>query len=92
MYPEMVRELFDVVPVGMPIRIEYETVKLGRDPETGAIVVASFPDVYHLSEPRRAAASLFRKAGMSVTLAEITRLTSPGSGLAVATESVAAGR
>lgn len=44
MYPLMAREVFEKVEVGMPVRIEYEPVKLGRD-ENGLYLVV-YPDVY----------------------------------------------
>lgn len=46
MYPESAHELFDKVTVGMPVRIEYEPVKVGMDPETGEIYLVILPDVY----------------------------------------------
>lgn len=46
LYPEMVRELYEEVEVGMPIRIEYEPIKLGLD-EQGQVILSVFPDVYH---------------------------------------------
>ena len=45
MYPDSAHELFDQVEVGMPVRIEYEPVKLGQD-EQGNLYVVVFPDVY----------------------------------------------
>lgn len=45
MYPEVARQVFDLVKVGWPVRIEYQTVRLGLD-ETGLYLTA-FPDVYH---------------------------------------------
>lgn len=49
-YPEMVERLYNEVKVGWPVRIEYETVKLGRDPE-GRLKVVTFPDVYQRQDP-----------------------------------------
>lgn len=46
MYPDSARELFEKVTVGMPVRIEYEPVKLGLDEETGEIFLVIYPDVY----------------------------------------------
>lgn len=45
MYPPHARELFDKLEEGVPVRIEYEPVKLGRD-ESGNYFLAVFPDVY----------------------------------------------
>jgi L,D-transpeptidase ErfK/SrfK len=52
-YPEAVAQLFAEVKVGWPVRIEYETVKLGRDPE-GRLKVVTFPDVYGKQNPLQA--------------------------------------
>lgn len=52
-YPEAVARLFNEVKVGWPVRIEYETVKLGRDPE-GRLKVVTFPDVYGKQSPQQA--------------------------------------
>lgn len=49
-YPETVAKLFADVEVGWPVRIEYETVKLGTDPE-GRLKLATFPDVYRKQAP-----------------------------------------
>lgn len=47
MYPDSAHELFDKVTVGMPVRIEYEPVKVGMDDETGEIFLVILPDVYN---------------------------------------------
>jgi L,D-transpeptidase ErfK/SrfK len=49
-YPEAVARLFNDVKVGWPVRIEYETVKMGRDPE-GRLKIVTFPDVYQRQSP-----------------------------------------
>ena len=49
-YPATVAQLFQDVRVGWPVRIEYETVKLGRDPN-GLLKVVTFPDVYQKQSP-----------------------------------------
>jgi lipoprotein-anchoring transpeptidase ErfK/SrfK len=49
-YPKLIKELFDLVEVGWPVRIEYETAKVGRD-ANGNVYVASFPDVYGRKNP-----------------------------------------
>jgi L,D-transpeptidase ErfK/SrfK len=46
MYPSVVRILFDEVKVGMPVRVIYEPVKLGINPEDNKIYVQVYPDVY----------------------------------------------
>lgn len=54
MVPSLAHELFEHVKVGMPVRIEYQPIRLGVAGD-GEIVMATFPDVY--------------KQGMSVALA-----------------------
>ena len=71
MYPEMVRELYDGVQIGMPVRIEYETVKIGKDPDSGALLVVAFADVYKLSDPLKQADQLLRKVGVGLTAPQI---------------------
>lgn len=45
MYPSSVHELFEKVKVGWPVRIEYETAKVGCD-DKGVYYLSVFPDVY----------------------------------------------
>jgi L,D-transpeptidase ErfK/SrfK len=45
MYSGSVRELFEKVQVGWPVRLEYETVRLGSTPD-GSVYAAVFPDIY----------------------------------------------
>jgi L,D-transpeptidase ErfK/SrfK len=45
LYPTQVAELFNDVSVGMPVRLDYETVKLGKQ-KNGQLVLATFPDIY----------------------------------------------
>ncbi len=76
MYQEQVRELYDRVSVGTPIRIEYETAKLGRDPASGELVLATFPDIYKLKDPKVAAARLLRSAGVNLAPARLAQVAS----------------
>lgn len=64
MYPPSVRELFDKVEVGFPVRIDYEPVKIGRDSETGSLCLVAFPDVYGTSPLVSRAEELLSKAGL----------------------------
>ena len=64
MYPQMSHDLFDRVRVGFPVRIEYEPVKIGRDPETGSLCMSVFPDVYGRSPLAARASELLAKAGL----------------------------
>lgn len=52
-YPSVVEKLFSEVKVGWPVRIEYETVKFGKD-SNGRLKVATFPDVYSKQPPLKA--------------------------------------
>lgn len=70
MYPAMSHELFDKVKVGMPVRIEYEPVKLGRDPETGSLCLSIFPDVYGRCPLQARAQELLSAAGVQSWLDE----------------------
>lgn len=64
MYPAMAHDLFDRLQVGWPVRIEYEPVKIGRDPETGSLCLVAFPDVYGQKPLRRRAEELLSQAGL----------------------------
>ena len=44
-YPETIKKLYSDVTVGWPVRIEYETAKLGRGAD-GRTKLVTFPDVY----------------------------------------------
>lgn len=64
MYPTMARELFDKLQVGWPVRIEYEPVKIGRDPETGSLCLVAFPDVYGTRPLTTRAQELLQEQGL----------------------------
>jgi L,D-transpeptidase ErfK/SrfK len=64
MYPSSVRELFEKVEVGDPVRIEYEPVKVGRDAETGSLSLVVFPDVYQSTSLSARADEVLAKAGL----------------------------
>jgi len=81
MYPDMVRELFDGVKIGTPVRIEYETAKIARDPESGEILMVTFPDIYALSNPRQQADRQLRKVGLKLTHPQLKAIADHGSGL-----------
>lgn len=84
MYPTSARELFEKVRVGMPVRIEYETVKAGFDAESGAFYLASFPDVYGQMDPQLNAAAAVDSLGLGGVLADedLRRLAGSRSGVA----------
>lgn len=66
MYPNSVHELFDRVAVGWPVRIEYETAKVGYDAEKGVYCLVTFPDVYGISNPYSAAEKALLDCGFGV--------------------------
>lgn len=47
MYPESARALFEQTYVGMPVKIIYESVKLGYSEPDGKIYISVFPDIYY---------------------------------------------
>lgn len=49
-YPQAVQALYNDVKIGWPVRIEYETVKIGRDAQ-GRLKVVTFADVYKKQSP-----------------------------------------
>lgn len=56
-YPKTIKELYGLVRVGWPVRIEYETAKLGRGSD-GRVKLVTFPDVYKKKNPIQATANL----------------------------------
>ncbi|MBQ7501351.1 L,D-transpeptidase family protein [bacterium] len=81
MYPNSVRELFDKVQVGWPVRIEYETAKIGRDFGSDTCYFVTFPDVYGLASLKSSAGKTLDGAGLSVSDADLSYLAS-GDGVA----------
>ncbi len=79
MYPASAQELFEEVRVGMPVRIEYETAKVGYDPQTGEFCLAVFPDVYGQADPRWQAAQALEEVGLAGlwTDSDLARLARP---------------
>ena len=62
LYPDDLRQLFPQIQVGEPVRVTYETAKLGRDAQ-GNLVVMTFPDVYQQAAPVARARKLIERAG-----------------------------
>ena len=62
-YPDLLHELYDIVSVGWPVTIEYETAKLGRTPN-GELVFVTFPDVYKRSPTVPALEKILREQGL----------------------------
>ncbi len=63
MYPEAIRKLYDQVSVGMPVRVEYETAKVGQGAD-GQLYLVTFPDVYKRSDPVQAARNALKRMGL----------------------------
>ena len=61
-YPDQVKELFQHVHVGMPVRIEYQTAKLGKD-SNGRFYLVTFPDLYKKMDPVKQSTTLLTKIG-----------------------------
>lgn len=70
MYPDMARDLFDRLQVGVPVRIEYEPVKIGRDPQSGGLYLVVFPDVYGRVPLLPRAQELLARAGLGDWVSE----------------------
>lgn len=64
LYPWMVHEVYDSTFAGMPVRVEYETVKVSRAAD-GEVLVATFPDVYRKKDPTRALAHVLARLGIT---------------------------
>ena len=76
MYPHLVRKLFDLVRVGMPVKVIYETVKVGFSPEDRKMYVQAYPDVYATASPtpcRRSRRGWARAASTSSSTQDILR-------------------
>lgn len=68
-YPNEIRKLFPKVKVGLPVRIEYETAKVGKGP-SGELYLVTFPDVYSRSNPNVRSAKLLDKVGMGSLMSD----------------------
>lgn len=64
LYPNAMHRLYDQVRVGMSVRVEYETAKVGRNAD-GALVLVTFPDVYGKSPPAEAARKALVRLGLA---------------------------
>lgn len=76
MYPRAVHELFPLLELGWPVRIEYETAKLGSDPATGSYWIATFPDVYRQSAPAASLERLLDEEALSLSAEDLAYLAS----------------
>ena len=68
MYPVMAREVFEKVTIGMPVRIEYEPIKLGF--EEGVFYVVVYPDVYRQADPKARLMKLLQSEGLDGVVSE----------------------
>ena len=64
LYPSEICALYDLVRVGMSVRVEYETAKVGRRAD-GALFLVTFPDVYGRGDPVIASRRLVRALGLA---------------------------
>lgn len=63
LYPDDIHVLYDRVRIGTPVRIDYETAKVGRRAD-GTLFLVTFPDVYGRSSPVDAARKALHAAGL----------------------------
>jgi len=78
MYPEHAHALFELVKVGTPVKIVYEQLVLGFQPEEGILYLAYYPDPYRMGGVTREwVASRLKQYG----LAWVARLPAVGTAL-----------
>ncbi len=86
MYKRAIHELYDSVRIGMPVRIEYETAKVGRFSD-GSLYLVTFPDIYDKSDPAKAARAALKRLGMeNAWTPELQKEAARGLGLPIALE------
>jgi L,D-transpeptidase ErfK/SrfK len=62
LYPEAMHALYAETRIGMPVRVEYETAKVGRGAD-GGLYLVTFPDVYEKADPVKCAQRLVEGLG-----------------------------
>lgn len=72
-YPDMLREFFPKVKVGMPVYLEYETVKLGKTKE-GRFFLLSYPDAYGKSDPVERGKKIAASFGITLSAEKLKEL------------------
>lgn len=72
-YPRMLREFFPKVEVGMPVRLDYETVKLGKT-SSGKLCLLSYPDAYKKSDPVKRAKKIAAAYGYTLNPEQIQNI------------------
>ena len=66
MYPNSVRELFEKVQVGWPVRIDYEVSKIGCDYDEDRYYLVTYPDIYKKNSPTKSVNKTLQDVGLSV--------------------------
>ena len=66
MYPNSVRELFEKVQVGWPVRIDYEISKIGCDYDESRYYLVTYPDIYNKKSPAASVNKTLQDVGLSV--------------------------
>lgn len=72
-YPDLLREFYPKVRVGMPVYLEYETVKLGRA-EDGRLFLLAYPDAYEKSDPVERGKKIAKAYGYTLNKDQIKEL------------------
>jgi L,D-transpeptidase ErfK/SrfK len=72
-YPDMLRELYPRVSLGMPVRLEYETVKLGKAAD-GRRFLLAYPDAYGKVNPVERAKKIARALGYTLSAGQLKAL------------------
>ena len=72
-YPDLLRELYPKVKVGMPVRLQYETVKLGKTPH-GRRFLLAYPDAYHKVNPVARGKKIAQSLGITLTTEQVKAL------------------
>lgn len=72
-YPDMLREFYPKVNVGMPVHLEYETVKLGKSAD-GRLFLLSYPDAYKKSDPVKRGTKIAKAYGYTLNEEQLKEL------------------
>lgn len=72
-YPDFLREFYPKVRVGMPVYLEYETVKLGKA-EDGRLFLLVYPDAYKKMEPVARARKIASAYGYKLSAEQVQEI------------------
>ena len=72
-YPDLLREFFPKVRVGMPVILTYETVKLGRAAD-GRLYLLAYPDAYKRSDPVKKGRKIAESYGYKLNAQQLKEL------------------